>query len=106
MRRFLVLFLIFLLQQGTIDTTAAESEAEGTESENEEAEGTDSENEEAEVAEPVPRPPKTVKRQKQSRSTRAGLNFPVGRIHRTLKESGLADRVSLGKRKTFKTTKN
>jgi hypothetical protein len=79
-------FLILLLQQGTIDTTAVETEAERT----------DNEDEEDEVAEPVPPPPRRVRRQKQSRSKRADLVFPVGRIHRTLKESHLADRVSIG----------
>jgi hypothetical protein len=82
-------FLILLLQQSRIHSTMEASEASETESENEETE----------LAQPAPRPRKKVGKLKQSRSARSGLFFPVGRIHRTLKESGLADRVSLSKTK-------
>jgi histone H2A len=39
--------------------------------------------------------PKT-KKAAQSRSSKAGLQFPVGRIHRFLKKGGYADRVGAG----------
>uniref|UniRef100_A0A7E4W7H4 Histone H2A n=1 Tax=Panagrellus redivivus TaxID=6233 RepID=A0A7E4W7H4_PANRE len=35
-----------------------------------------------------------AKAQTPSRSTRAGLNFPVGRVHRQLRESGYARRIT------------
>jgi histone H2A len=41
--------------------------------------------------------PKTAaKKSAQSRSSKAGLQFPVGRIHRFLKKGGYADRVGAG----------
>jgi histone H2A len=42
--------------------------------------------------------PKTssTKKSAQSRSSKAGLQFPVGRIHRFLKKGGYADRVGAG----------
>ena len=37
---------------------------------------------------------KTAKSKKnESRSKRAGLQFPVGRVHRLLKKGGYADRI-------------
>lgn len=33
---------------------------------------------------------------KQSRSKRAGINFPVGRIHRLMKKNHYADRIAAG----------
>jgi histone H2A len=38
----------------------------------------------------------TTKKPSQSRSSKAGLQFPVGRIHRFLKKGGYADRVGAG----------
>jgi histone H2A len=42
--------------------------------------------------------PKTTgtKKSAQSRSSKAGLQFPVGRIHRFLKSGGYSDRVGAG----------
>jgi histone H2A len=37
-----------------------------------------------------------AKKPSQSRSSKAGLQFPVGRIHRFLKKGGYADRVGAG----------
>jgi histone H2A len=37
-----------------------------------------------------------AKKASQSRSSKAGLQFPVGRIHRFLKKGGYADRVGAG----------
>lgn len=37
-----------------------------------------------------------VKKTAQSRSSKAGLQFPVGRIHRFLRKGGYADRVGAG----------
>jgi len=40
---------------------------------------------------------KTTKSKKnESRSKRAGLQFPVGRVHRLLKKGGYADRIGAG----------
>ena len=36
------------------------------------------------------------KKMKKTRSTRAGLQFPVGRIHRMMKKGNYADRVGTG----------
>jgi histone H2A len=40
--------------------------------------------------------PKSAKKAATSRSSKAGLQFPVGRIHRFLKKGGYADRVGAG----------
>lgn len=40
--------------------------------------------------------PKTSKGKSVSRSSRAGLQFPVGRLHRHIKQGGYADRVGAG----------
>lgn len=40
--------------------------------------------------------PKSEKKAATSRSSKAGLQFPVGRIHRFLKKGGYADRVGAG----------
>merc|ERR1711973_606744 len=39
---------------------------------------------------------KTAANQKQSRTTRAGLQFPVGRIHRHLRRGNYAQRIGAG----------
>ncbi|CDF40612.1 Histone H2A [Chondrus crispus] len=39
---------------------------------------------------------KKVKKTSQTRSSKAGLQFPVGRIHRFLRKGGYADRVGAG----------
>lgn len=39
---------------------------------------------------------KTTKTEAHSRSSKAGLQFPVGRIHRMLKDGNYADRVGAG----------
>lgn len=43
-----------------------------------------------------PAKPKTPKTSTKSRSARAGLQFPVGRIHRHLREGRYAQRISGG----------
>lgn len=40
--------------------------------------------------------PKAEKKATQTRSSKAGLQFPVGRIHRFLRKGGYADRVGAG----------
>lgn len=40
--------------------------------------------------------PKAEKKAAQTRSSKAGLQFPVGRIHRFLRKGGYADRVGAG----------
>lgn len=37
-----------------------------------------------------------VKTKKKTRSKRSGLNFPVGRVHRILREGNYAPRVGVG----------
>lgn len=39
-----------------------------------------------------------AKSKAKSRSSRAGLQFPVGRIHRMLRKGNYAERVGAGKR--------
>ncbi|CBY20110.1 unnamed protein product [Oikopleura dioica] len=39
---------------------------------------------------------KTATKTKQTRSSRAGLQFPVGRVHRMLRRGNWADRVGAG----------
>ncbi len=39
---------------------------------------------------------KTATKNKQTRSSRAGLQFPVGRVHRMLRRGNWADRVGAG----------
>lgn len=41
-------------------------------------------------------PTATAKKTAQSRSSKAGLQFPVGRIHRFLRKGGYSDRVGAG----------
>ena len=45
---------------------------------------------------PVKKTKKTAANQKQSRTTRAGLQFPVGRIHRHLRRGNYAQRIGTG----------
>lgn len=40
--------------------------------------------------------PKVDKKNQQSRSSRAGVKFPVGRIHRFLRQGGFAKRIGGG----------
>ncbi|KAK7945464.1 hypothetical protein WMY93_001192 [Mugilogobius chulae] len=40
----------------------------------------------------VPKPPKSA----MSKSTRAGLSFPVGRLHRLLRKGNFAERIGAG----------
>lgn len=44
----------------------------------------------------APKAAKSEKKAAQSRSSKAGLQFPVGRIHRFLRKGGYADRVGAG----------
>ena len=45
---------------------------------------------------PVKKTKKTAANQKQSRTSRAGLQFPVGRIHRHLRRGNYAQRIGAG----------
>jgi histone H2A len=49
-----------------------------------------------EVAKKTPRAPKTGDKKQKSRSERAGLQFPVGRIHRLLSVGHYAERIGAG----------
>ena len=44
----------------------------------------------------APKAVKSEKKSAQSRSSKAGLQFPVGRIHRFLRKGGYAERVGAG----------
>lgn len=44
----------------------------------------------------APKAAKAEKKAAQSRSSKAGLQFPVGRIHRFLRKGGYAERVGAG----------